>query len=314
MTTTDTAALAANDQTLGEMLANAQPPAEAQPTDAPAATEAAPEIPSQDEVEASLRARIGQLEYELRQYKSRREEEEALLSRRNATLHAIEGAKARLTSEKKTLAEIEEEIAALLASSPKDFAETPLGEALSKGEFAPKPEEPKLAGWADVLPLVGEESLRMLVGVGDELPSPERVCSALLPPEAMTGEARKLADGQTVTCYGKPWIVSHLWNAEDGSGTLRANVLPLYTKDEWQQLHEAKFGRFVVDFDQSDEAKSQRQQGGDYCGLSVKIGRKTLIVGPQCDALHLAYDAPEEGQDEEGDEDEGQHMGPGIPA
>lgn len=299
--TTDTAALAANDKSLGDLIAEGSasiPPA----TDACAA----PEIPTQAEADtAALRQRVADLEAELAGFRARRDEEAALLARRDAALHAIEGAKNRLASEKKGLAEIEEEIAALLKSSPKDFNATPLGEALSRGEFAAKPQEPTLQGWATVLPIVGEDALRLLGGVGDELPSPTAVAAALLPAEAMSGEARKLSEAQTVQCYGKPWIVTHLWQAGDGSGTMRANVLPLYTRDEWQQLHEAEFGRFVADFDQSDEAKEQRQRGGDYCGLSVKVGRKTWIVGPQKDALHLAHDAPEADEIEE-DDDEGE--------
>lgn len=36
--------------------------------------------------------------------------------------------------------------------------------------------------------------------------------------------------------------------------------------------------------------------GGEWCGLTVKVSRKSYVVGPQADALHLAYLPPEPAQ------------------
>lgn len=276
--TTDTAALAANDpaaSTMAEHLANAGLPADGQ---VPA--EAAPEIEAKtDDDPAALRARIVALEDELRGHRDLRAQEQDLLSRRNAALHAIEGAKARLTSEKKGLAEVEEQIAALLAQGP--GVQTTL--------FAEEPAAPAPAltpAWADILPAVPPEQVRVVeASAGAELPTVDAVVSALVSPQAMSGEKRAPAH---VEAYGAPWLVSALWQ-EEGTGAVRANILRCYTKDEYSQLHEARFGRAVADFDQSDDARDLRQLGGPWCGLVVKLGRKTYVVGPQTDALHLVY-------------------------
>jgi hypothetical protein len=327
----DTAALAANDDThvksVGEHLdqaaANVQeqtPPAAGEPAQSPdtpsqspaagpvdgtsageiaPAPEPPPEIPSAKE-EAQARE-IAALQERLRMFEERREKEQTLLSQRDSALHAIEGAKARAAAEKKGLAEVEEEIAALLKEPmpmPLRFESTPIGQAIEEAKQEPAtapPAPPASPAWETLLPPVTEDRVRMLdTAAGDELPTVDALCAALLKPEAMAGEKRALK--QTVQVYGTPWLVTHLWK-DEASGGLRANVLRLYTKDEWQQTHEAKLGRAVQDFDQNDEAKVQRQVGGEWCGLVVKVGRKVWVVGPQSDALHLAYLPPEPAQE-----------------
>ena len=59
------------------------------------------------------------------------------------------------------------------------------------------------------------------------------------------------------------------------------------SKDEWDQMHEKEFGRWVKGFDQNDEAKHHRQQGGTECGLVVKVGRKDGVLGPEREGLVL---------------------------
>lgn len=303
--TTDTAALAANDKTLGDHLAAAQasdqpPPAdsttagEIKPDAVPTNPEPAPEIPTQRE--ADLQRRLTAAEERLRYYEDRRNMEQSLLAERDSAISSIESAKNAKASAQKDLAEVEAKIAALLKSPvPQAFDQTPIGRVISEAQAGTEPVPPVL-GWTKVLPEVPAESVRLLVGVGDELPTVDAILGAELAPQAMEGEKRALKAAQTVTCYGTPWLVTKLWQDEE-MGALRANVVPLLTKDEWQQGHEEKYGRAVADFDQSDEAKDQRQRGGLWCGLVVKVGRKAFVVGPQEQAMHLAYDPPEAEQD-----------------
>lgn len=305
-------------------------PAAAAPADAvPSNPEPPPEIPSAKE--AALTSEVAQLKERLRYFEERREKEQHLLSERDSALAAIEGAKARVAAEKKGLAEVEEEIAALLKEPmpmPMRFEHTPIGQVIAEAATAlAAPEPPPVPAWESLLPAVGPESVKLLdAAAGEELPTVDALCGALLAPQAMMGGKR--ATKQAVQVYGTPWIVTHLWK-DEATGACRANVVRLYTKDEYQQTHEAKYGRAVGDFDQSDEAKAQRQVGGEWCGLVVKVGRKVYVVGPQADALHLAYlppeptpaavdapadepgsdDAPQDVQDEQ---DEDQHIGPGL--
>lgn len=235
-----------------------------------------------------LKQRIVGLEVELKAHLDRREKEQNLLAKRNACLHAIEGAKARLGAEKKGLAEIEEQIAALLASSPTPWSDTPIGRSLKEEET---PE------WNKILPPVDPGSVRVLgEASGFELPTIDLICQSIITDQEMQGEKRTIT--KTVGCYGTPWIVTAIWKQEQ-TGALRANVVPLHTKEEWQQIYEEKYGRHVEDFDQSDEAKDQRQRGGKWCGLVVKVGRKVFVVGPQTGAMHLVHDPKEPNKEPE---------------
>lgn len=303
----DTAALAANDKdltpTLGDHLEAAQAAVTEQPAaagdgpaDSPATIpEPPPEIPTQRE--ADLQRRLTAAEERLRYYEERRGLEQSLLAERDSHISAIESAKMAKASAQKELAETEARIAALLKQPlPQAFESTPIGQAIAAAEGeAAAPAAPPPTPWESILPAVGPESVKLLdAAAGDELPTVDALCGALLAPQAMMGGKRVLK--QSVQVYGTPWIVTHLWK-DEASGACRANVVRLYTKDEWQQSCEAKYGRAVGDFDQSDEAKAQRQVGGEWCGLTVKVSRKSYVVGPQADALHLAYLPPEPAQE-----------------
>jgi hypothetical protein len=335
MPPTDTAALAANDdtqvKTLGEHLDEAAanvseqpetpadspatpaestathtdpPPAEQQQSvtvEVKAADEAEP-APSAREIE--LQRQVNQLHERLRAFEHRREKEQQLLADRDSALHAIESAKNQVAAEKRELAEIESEIAALLKTPlPVCFEQTPIGQiiAAQKAEpeapaATPAPEPvPQPPAWMSFLPEVAPEQVRLLdAAAGDELPTVDAICAALLPAQVMQSEKRTLRINQIVMAYGTPWVVTALWK-DDASGACRAHAVPLHSKDSWQQLHEEKFGRAVQDFDQNDESKTRRQVGGEWCGLVVKVGRKVYVVGHAKEALQLAYCPPEAG-------------------
>lgn len=299
----DTAALAANDKdltpTLGDHLEAAQAAVTEQPAaagDSPAESPTTDAAPEPSAIESRLMGEIAVLKDRLRYFEERRGLEQSLLAERDSHISAIESAKMAKASAQKELAETEARIAALLKQPmPQAFESTPIGQAIAAAEGeAAAPAAPPPTPWESILPAVGPESVKLLdAAAGDELPTVDALCGALLAPQAMMGGKRVLK--QSVQVYGTPWIVTHLWK-DEASGACRANVVRLYTKDEWQQSCEAKYGRAVGDFDQSDEAKAQRQVGGEWCGLTVKVSRKSYVVGPQADALHLAYLPPEPAQ------------------
>lgn len=78
----------------------------------------------------------------------------------------------------------------------------------------------------------------------------------------------------------------------------RVFLQPVVTRDTWQQVYEEKYGRALVDFDQTDEAKEIRQAGGEDCGRPVKVGRLACVMGPESEGLVIvavaapAADAP----------------------
>lgn len=81
---------------------------------------------------------------------------------------------------------------------------------------------------------------------------------------------------------------------ESSSDDKRWFVQSVHTKDEWQQLCEATYGRAIEDFDQSDEAKDTRQKGGPDCGRVVKAGRAKAVLGPESMGLVIVVEHPPE--------------------
>lgn len=81
---------------------------------------------------------------------------------------------------------------------------------------------------------------------------------------------------------------------ESSSDDKRWFAQPVHTKDEWQQLCEATYGRAIEDFDQSDEAKDTRQKGGPDCGRVVKAGRAKAVLGPESMGLVIVVEHPPE--------------------
>jgi hypothetical protein len=68
---------------------------------------------------------------------------------------------------------------------------------------------------------------------------------------------------------------------------------PVVTKDEWQQLHEAEFGRPVKDFDQNSEAEDTRKKGGEDCGRMVKVSRSQAVLGPESHGIVITVEKPD---------------------
>jgi hypothetical protein len=229
-------------------------------------------------------------------FRNRKKKEEQLISRRNSCLYGIEEAKNSLASKKKALAEVEEEIAALLQQDTKPWSETPIGKDVSKAKeeaTAPAPEKapekaPEAPEWQSVLPPVDPSAVRVINDTKEgELPNLDAILNGLITDQEMQGEKRSTK--KAITCYGSLWLVTQVWSGQDGS--VRANVVGLFTKDEWNQIFTEEYGRPVDDFDQSPEAKDQRQKGGKWCGLVVKVGKKVYVVGPQKSAMQLVHES-----------------------
>lgn len=271
------------------------------------------------EENATLTHALKLLRAELDNFKFRRDKEQELLSERDAALHAIESAKNNVAAEKQNLAKVEEEIAKLLRSPmPVLWKDTPIGQFVSSAPEHQAPALPEAVTaeapppWQDVLPAVDPSMVRLVENESD-LPSLESLEALVCMASIMEGEKRK---PPTVMLFNRPYVVTAGWNrppwdAQPGESIpTRYNCVPLFTKEEWAQLYEDAYGRAVADFDQSDEAKARRKNGGPWCGLVVKIGRSTHVVGPQEAGMHLVYettapaadDAPED--DDTDDEDE----------
>jgi hypothetical protein len=266
------------------------PPAKARraqsvPDTAPPQT-AAPEANSQTEVQ-QLRQEVERLGRELRAHQEReaREKEAAGLVR--ATEHELEGAKAHTAAIKEKLAQANQALAAIvmggaqtsfLEKKPEDAGEEPASEA-----------ERRWLGCKQV----DAEKARVT------FPAIDEVCPMGHEPLA---PSEKPLSVTPVTLYGElPFLVAEHYGTD---GFRCFACLPLLSKDEWQQLYEAKYGRAVEGFDQSDEAKHQRQLGGPDCGRVVKLGRKKAVVGPKEQALIVCFETVED-LDEHGDPAQG---------
>jgi hypothetical protein len=224
-------------------------------------------------------AALARKDDELKAHKDYHAQEQAVLNEIKAAEATVESKKGALQAAKADLEAAHESLAALVAGG----VQTSFLDQRGSSPVKPK-EEPLVAEWSKVLPPVPPDQVRCYPSPG--VPVQQVVRLALTAGEAMTQEKRKV--DAVVEAFGTPWIVSAIWT-EAATGATRANLLRLYSKDEWAQLKEADFGRAVDGFDQSDDAKAARQKGGAWCGLVVRHGRKVFVVGPQSDALHLVH-------------------------
>lgn len=213
---------------------------------------------------------------ELSAHKKYHEKEQAILREINRAEAAVEARKGALNAAKENLVAAHEALAALVAGGVQtDFIEADKGK---------KTDDELQSEWAKILPPVPPESVRVFPIKG--CPQQDDVKNSLVLPETMAQEKRKVE--ALVQGFGVLWIVNALWT-EEATGSTRANLLPAMTKDEWQQLHEADYGRAVDGFDQSDDARDVRQKGGPWCGLAVRHGRQVFVVGPQSSAVHVVH-------------------------
>ncbi|MFM2089551.1 MAG: hypothetical protein RLZZ127_40 [Planctomycetota bacterium] len=218
---------------------------------------------------------------ELAAHKKYHSEEQMLLNEIKSAEATVESKKGALQAAKEDLASAHEALAAHVAGGVQTT-------------FIPEPKKDAKADpaagvaqeWAKILPPVDPKSVRVWPAKG--CPDQKTITTGQTMPEAMKQEKRKV---EPIEAFGIPWIVSALW-IEEKTGSSRANLLPLLTKDEWQQLHEKTLGRAVEGFDQTDDAKHLRQKGGAWCGLVVRHGRQVYVVGPQSSAVHVVHPAP----------------------
>lgn len=183
---------------------------------------------------------------------------------------------------------------ASLAGTPVELQQPiPFGQATGDkpAEGVPAAEEDLLAGdplavfkqWA-----ISEEQVKCFEDVefNDADTTPDDLANALAANRIQPSE--KPQPVTAVHLYEAPYLVI---DGMEGGPFLLVRLL---TKDEWATLHEEKYGRCVIGFDQTDEAKDQRQLGGEHCGLVVKVGRKQLVIGPRPEeALGIYLDAGE---------------------
>lgn len=111
--------------------------------------------------------------------------------------------------------------------------------------------------------------------------------SAALCRELQPGKPRQVGPS-VVSIKGCDWLIRD--HSADQTRWFAQRVL---SKDEYQQLHEKQFGMAVHGFDQNEEARHHRTQGGEDCGRMVKIGRKLGVMGPESEGLVLLLPAAE---------------------
>lgn len=220
---------------------------------------------------------------ELKAHKKYHQEEQQLLNEIKAAEATLESKKGAVQVAKEDLSAAHEALAAHVAGGVQtSFLDQPKKQDQTGNAPTIAPD------WAKVLPQVDAKSVRVFPVKG--CPDQKKITTNLIQPELMKQEKRKIEE--PIEAFGVPWIVSALW-IEEKTGASRANLLPLLTKDEWQQLHEKDLGRAVDAFDQTNEAKHLRQKGGPWCGLVIRSGRQVYVVGPQSSAVHVVHPAPE---------------------
>jgi hypothetical protein len=264
-------------------------------------------------------------EDELRAFRRRVDHEHMLVRDVQSCEADVEAAKAEVTAAKERLAESNKKLAAYVAGGVQTsiIEDKPKGDghrtayeqglgawAPGKACANPYPADPQRADWqrgwdekqaaadADTAP---EWVKRKLPGhVTNDDPA------KLVMPEALRRLIQNGAEGVSVAphamdAFERPYLVT-----EEHEGAFLA--LPLYTKDEWGDLHESNFGRPVDGVDQTTDAAAKRTTGGDLCGRVVKVGRKKFIIGPVGDGLAVTMEDPDgdgdgaDGEGEKGDD------------
>lgn len=276
--------------------------------------------------------RVGKLQDELTAHKAHAAKEQLLLSTIRAREAQVEATKGALNTAKKRLEEAHEDLAAHCAGGVQtkhpDLQPKPApnleqtarekgrsaydqGQALSANTYQEgTPERDEwCVGWrlqrmAKREPVPGHK-----LGLTADAMEEVRLLSGEL---GVSEKAPSVAD-KTVDAFDRAHLVIDavcLGNDEDADAPRRFLLLPIYTKDEWQQIHEAKFGRAVEGFDQGDEAKAKRIQGGPDCGRVVTMGKKRGVIAPLSDAVVIETgDAAEDlfadnGQGEDSDKED----------
>ncbi len=124
----------------------------------------------------------------------------------------------------------------------------------------------------------------------DVMDAPEVYASKVIAKIMQADKPTKIDKKAVVEVMGLPYLVRQGYPEEKPT---RFFLQSLKTKDEWAQLCEADFGRCVNGFDQSEEAKNQRQLGGEDCGRVVVVGQKKFVLGPERFGLVLVCEAAE---------------------
>jgi hypothetical protein len=97
-----------------------------------------------------------------------------------------------------------------------------------------------------------------------------------------------------VTVVDRPdraYLVVDCVDDEQGDGDIYS-LAPLYTRDEWQQLHGEAIGGTLRG--PADGLQTYVEAHGRLAGVEVKVGRRIMVVGPDGDWLSVAVPAGEE--------------------
>lgn len=249
-----------------------------------------------------LEARIRQLETENEAFREHVATEKEAAAEVERCKDAVESAKAVVSARKIDLADAHDQLVAVVtgvAPQPKDKALTPDEDTdeidPDRNYVAPlpapvrTPNDPPAIGSSDIAGRVGAWRARLsipaekvvaLASVG----LTADLCAQMMGPVAHLAPSEKPQQVSGVEAFQRTWLVLDGYEGGPWMG------VPLYTKDEFGQLHAEEYGNAIVGFDQDKEVRERRQAGGLRCGLVVKIGRKSLVVGPLKDALIFVPD------------------------
>lgn len=254
----------------------------------------------------------------------------------------VEGAKARVSAAKKDLETANAKLAAFVRGDVQTSflgpAPTPTGEvtAYEQGLRAydpkkadavnPYPADPQKSDWqrgytnakeqaatAPTLPAgnpLFEQAPKAPVRDASELKLHAEALDAALLDDMAQDEIRRgtLLAVKALPLFERDYLIVDAKGEEPNP--CRYLAVPLYrqasSSNEWADLgHENKYGRCVEGIDQTEEAKTTRQTGGEFCGKVVKVGRKKCVVGPMSDAIVIEWTPPKDEEDAEEDDDSG---------
>lgn len=95
-------------------------------------------------------------------------------------------------------------------------------------------------------------------------------------------------EAQHLLAFGKTWVATDEHDADDGvtEGERVFICVPLHDLKTWKAEHAERLGP-PIDVASDTRFSTHHREHGNYCGRSVKVGRKKLVVGPESERLHI---------------------------
>lgn len=218
--------------------------------------------------------------------------EQQLLKVIDAKAAAVDSAKGSLNLAKEALKQAHDNLAAHCAGGPQaNGVQQSLLNVPGVMPAAAKDGGPLASDWKKMLPGVEPDRVVVYDGADKGMPEQQQVLDAVLLPIVFDGDKRVIDTEKALKIFDHPCIVTACWH-DPVLHESRANLTRLYTVKEWVSRFAQTLGQAVEGQDQTEDAKRQRQTEGAWCGLQIRVGNKTMVVGPQSQALHIVHPAP----------------------